>query len=83
MHNYVNQGWAINGPRATCGSPQSFQWPAEAFRNNHQVLNFLELVTVNVSVQANLNRDLILFLLEQHFSTRDREACLGRAKISM
>jgi len=22
------------GPRATCGPPQCFQWPAEAFRKN-------------------------------------------------
>jgi len=57
----IEQGWAISGSRATCGPPQRFQWPAEAFRNNHQVWNFLEFITVNVSVQANLNRDLILF----------------------
>jgi len=31
--NYVlKQRWAINGPRATRGPPQRFQWPAEAFR---------------------------------------------------
>jgi len=70
MNSYsINQGWAISGPRATCGQPQRFQWPGEAFRKNHQVLTFLELITANVSVQANLKRDLLLFLLEQHFST--------------
>ena len=67
--NPLAQGWAISGPRATCGPPQRFQWPAEAFRKNHQVGKFHELTTVNVSVQAHLNRDLLLFLLEQHLST--------------
>jgi len=28
----LRQGWAISGPRATCGPLQSFQWSAEAFR---------------------------------------------------
>jgi len=28
----VDQGWANSGPRATCGPPQRFQWPAEAFK---------------------------------------------------
>jgi len=39
-------GWAISGPWATCGSPQCFQWPAEAFRNNFQLWKFLQFITV-------------------------------------
>jgi len=30
------QGWAISGPRAKCGPPRRFQWPAEAFRKDLQ-----------------------------------------------
>jgi len=37
MYEGLGQGWAISGPRATCGLPQRFQWPVEAFRKNHQV----------------------------------------------
>jgi len=33
----LGQRRAISGPRATCGPPQSFQWPAEAFRKNIQI----------------------------------------------
>jgi len=34
--NYLalEQGWAISGPRDTCGPPQRFQLPAKAFRKN-------------------------------------------------
>jgi len=32
--NVIGQGWAISGPRATCGPPHRFQWPARAFRKN-------------------------------------------------
>ena len=28
----LEQGWANSGPRAKCGPPQRFQWPAQAFR---------------------------------------------------
>jgi len=48
----LGQGWVISGPRAICGPPQRFQCPTEAFRKNHQVWNFVELITVNVVVQA-------------------------------
>ena len=37
------QGWAISGPRATCGQSQRFQWPAKAFRKNLKIWNFLQL----------------------------------------
>jgi len=30
--NMLDQGWANSGPRAKCGPPQRFTWPAEAFR---------------------------------------------------
>ena len=80
--NLLVQEWAISGPWATCGPPQRFQWRAEAFRKDHQVWNFLQLITANVSVQASLNRDTLLFLLEQRFSIWDREFFLN-AKISM
>jgi len=30
-------GWAIVGPRATCGPPKHLQWLAEAFRKNLQI----------------------------------------------
>ena len=30
----LSQGWAISGPRATCGLPQRFQWPEDAFSKN-------------------------------------------------
>jgi len=43
----------------------------------HQAWNFLELITVNLSVQANLNRDSLLSLMEQHFSTWGREVFQG------
>jgi len=65
----VEQGWAISGPRATCGPSQRFQWPAEAFRKNHQIWSFLQLITENVNAEDNLNGVLLLFLLEQRFST--------------
>jgi len=77
------QEWEISGPRGTCGPPQHFQWTAEAFRKNPQVRNFLQLMTVNVSVEANLNRNLLLFLLEKRFSSQDREVLLENAKVSM
>jgi len=37
IHYHLAQGWAISGPRATCGPPQRFQWPAKAFRKNLQI----------------------------------------------
>jgi len=27
----LSQGWAIRGPRATCGPPHRFQWSSKAF----------------------------------------------------
>ena len=68
--NALGLGWAVSGPRATCGPPQRFQWPAEAFRKNHQVWNFHQLTTVNVSVQANLAETCFYFRwnsVSQHF----------------
>jgi len=46
----VRQGWAISGPRVTCGLPQRFQWPANAFRKNLRIWNFLQL-----SAEANVS----------------------------
>jgi len=56
----LSQWWAISRPRATCGPPQRFQWPAEAYIKYHQICNFLQLIIE--SVEADLNRDLLLFL---------------------
>jgi len=28
----IKQGWANSCPRAKCGPPQRFKWPADAFR---------------------------------------------------
>jgi len=50
----ITQQWAISGPRATCGSPQRFQWPAEAIREkpyNHKI----SPTERNISAEANLN----------------------------
>jgi len=30
----LKQWWEISGPQATCGPPERFQWPAEAFMKN-------------------------------------------------
>jgi len=37
------QGWANSSPRAKCGLPQRFQWPAEAFRKTVKS-NILQLI---------------------------------------
>jgi len=58
----LRQGWAISGPRATCGPPQRFQWPAEAFRKNDSSLKF---------PPASL-----LFLLEERFLIWNGEVSL-------
>ena len=42
------QGWEISGPRATCGPPKHFQWPAEGFRKQRQIWTCLQLITVCV-----------------------------------
>jgi len=34
LYHCLEQGWAISGPRATCGPPHRFRWPARAFRKN-------------------------------------------------
>ena len=39
----LEQGWENSGPQAKCGSPQCFEWPAEAFRKYLQIWNFLNL----------------------------------------
>jgi len=54
----LEQGWAISGLRATCGLLQRFQWPAEAFRKNLQINNFLQLSAV-----SNLSEACLYFLL--------------------
>ena len=51
------------GGQLVARGPQRFQWPAEAIRRNLQILKFLQL-TVNVSADANVNRDLLLFPLK-------------------
>jgi len=51
------QGWAISGPLATCGPPQRFQWPAEAFGKIFKS-EISPTYAVNVSVEADLNREL-------------------------
>jgi len=55
---------AARGPHVAA---TAFSVARGTFRKNHQVWNFLELIAVKVSVQANLNRDLLLILLVQHF----------------
>ena len=52
------QGWAISGPRATCGPPQRFQWPVEAFRKDHQICNFLQQLEPRL---ASISIDLLLY----------------------
>jgi len=42
--------------------PAGLMWPAEAFRKNYQICNFLQLTTKNVSAEANSNQYLLLFL---------------------
>ena len=32
--NTLNQGWAISGPRATCGPSQRLHWPAKTYWKN-------------------------------------------------
>jgi len=44
LFNCLQQGWAISGPRAPCGPPQRFQWPAEAFKKKFQISNLLNCV---------------------------------------
>jgi len=37
--------WGLTtGARATCGPPQRFQWPAEAFKKNLHIWNMLKIV---------------------------------------
>jgi len=62
--NGLIQGWAISDLRATCGPPQRFQLLSQAFRKNLQIGKLVELITINVSAEANLNRDLLLITLE-------------------
>jgi len=45
----LGQGWANSGPRAKCGPPQRFEWPAEAFMKYGQII-------LNVSAEANLTK---------------------------
>jgi len=59
LHFAFGKGWAISGPRL-----QRFQWTVEAFRTNLQISIFLQITTVNVAVEDNLNRDLLLFPFE-------------------
>jgi len=33
----LEQGWANSSPRAKCGPPQGFKWPAEPFRKYVQI----------------------------------------------
>jgi len=51
--------------------PPGHMWPVAWFsvacgsiQEKLQIWNFLQLITVNVSVEANLNRDVLLFPLE-------------------
>ena len=53
---HLTQGWANSGPRAKCGPPQRFQWPAEGFRKYVQIWNFLQLITVNASAEGSLTK---------------------------
>jgi len=47
----MNQKLATSGLRALCGSPQCFQWPAEAFRKNPQIPPVH--ITANVNGEGN------------------------------
>jgi len=40
----LKQCGPTTGLRAACDPPQHFQWPAEAFRKNLQIWNFLKSV---------------------------------------
>jgi len=55
------QVWTNSSPRAKCGPLQRFQWSAEAFRKYVQIWNYLQLITVNVSVEANLTKTCFYF----------------------
>ena len=52
----LGRGWAISGPRATCGPPQHFQWHHEAFKKNLQIWTFLRLVTVLQMLALRITR---------------------------
>jgi len=52
----IEQWWAISIPRATCGPPQHFHWPANAFRKNLKLWNFLQL-----SAEANVSETCFYF----------------------
>jgi len=64
--NTLHQRWENSGPQATCGPPQRFQWPIETFRKIYKS-EISSNSSVNVSAEANLNRDLFLLLLEGAF----------------
>jgi len=61
--NRVGQGWANRGPWAICGSPQRFV-SRGSIQENLQIWSIHEIFTVNVSAEANLNRDLLPFTVE-------------------
>jgi len=44
LRNFLMQCSPTTGPRAACCPPQRFRWPAEAFRKNLQIWNFLKSV---------------------------------------
>ena len=59
--NPLDQGWTNSGPRAECGPPQRFQWPAEALRKYVQIWNFFQLITVDASAEINLTETCLYF----------------------
>jgi len=52
LNNALTQGWAISGPWATCGPPQRFQWPAEAFLKN-----------IKSEISSNLSQKMLVLKL--------------------
>ena len=49
--------------RSGVSNQQPINQGAEAFRKNLQIWKFLQLMKINASADANLNRDLFLFPL--------------------
>jgi len=59
---FLQQVWANSGPRAKCGPPQRFSGRRKhsGIRKYVQIWNFLRLITVNISVEANSTKACFL-----------------------
>jgi len=59
--NDVRQYGPTTRPRALCGPPQRFPWPAEAFRKNLQIWNLLKSVWGYICLTQLLALDKVCF----------------------